>query len=541
MATYKKDLQSQGWIHGVANRNLLSRGSLGVSGLKVFIKNATNVFQDRTGYIKKYSLEIEALRSSQANRATFTVEKSGIRFDFIPTIGKRVEIYFNAKLIFGGYVTHLEQVVKNYEIVEYTVECLDYTRFLDRKLVNESYQNWTVNQIIADIFETYLTGFDFNIDSVNCNNVISYVAFKYEPVSKCLDQLADLTQFQWWVDYHRNIYFVSKSFTQAPFEVKDDDGSCLNGSLIIRKDNSQVRNVVYVRGGEYLGDTFSSSFLADGVQVVFPVAYKYDTSDLKVTLTGQILNVGIEPSNTPSIYDVLYNPSTFSLRFRTVNAPTINSQITIAGRPYLPVITKVRDTASIAEFVSSEGGTGEYEFVIIDKSINSKEGARERAKAELLAYSMTLTEAEFDTYNDNLEAGQRITVNSFVQGINESYNINRITIRQWTNEALVYHVTLVSEKTLGIIDVLQKLLLAENKNIEVSSNEILDVVESNDEEMDLSDTVTANNVHNPQTETVSFGESNTVQSLDYNAQFCLGPQLPSGTKRLFIIQGSPLG
>lgn len=208
----------------------------------------------------------------------------------------------------------------------------------------------------------------------------------------------------------------------------------------------------------------------------------------------------------------------------------------------LPVVVRVRDNIAIANTLSAEGqGDGEYEYLVVDKSINSQVAARERAAAEMRTYGETLSEGEFETETSGLRAGQRILINSTLRGINEYFIINRVTSVMMSPTSMTYKISLVTTKTFDFIAVFKKLLLAENKKIVITDDELLNLTETIPETMTMTDTCFTGQPHPRSTETLSMAETFTPQSIDYDVQFVFGPWTPSGHKRVFILNGSRLG
>jgi len=236
-------------------------------------------------------------------------------------------------------------------------------------------------------------------------------------------------------------------------------------------------------------------------------------------------DVGQEPVNNPDAYDILWNNESRLIRFRTSKIPTAASEIKVGGRPFLPVIAKVRDYSAILATQSAEGGSGEHQSIIFDKSIKTKEGARERARAELYAYARSMVEGEFQTYTDGFVAGQKVRVNSTLLGIDEYYIVNKVSTKMWTPSEPVYSVSFVTSKTMGIIEVLQY-LLTKDKLGEKRDNEIEDLVESAEDTMTLVDTITAVEDY-AESDTYSLLETTTAQSLDYDVKFVVGAYIPS--------------
>ncbi len=471
---------------------------------------------DRTSFVPWPTLRIENILTQQVDRCVFTVKNE---VGYAPSVGANVIITDGGTRVFGGMIVRRSQVSSVPGSVEYNVECSDYTRILDQHLVAETYQNMTVNEIIADIVTQFLPA-GFTTSQVDCDTTVDYVQFKHEQVSSCLKQLADLVGYDWYVDYFMDIYFKSPNAETAPIEIEDDNGTYDNESLVIRLDDSQLRNSIVVKGGEYAGAEFTASVRADGKQITFNLPYKYE--NFAATLTGKPLDLGIDYIDNPDSYDALYNFQEKLLRFKQADRPNQNATLSFSGNPLLPVNVRYRDSALIAAQAASDGvGDGEYEFVIIDKSINSQVAARQRAAAEIRTYGETLSEGEFVTETAGLKAGMKIRVNSVDRNIDEYFIINRVTSKMPSPTVMIYEISLITTKTMDFIAIMKKLLRAENKNIVLDDGLLLDLTESRNE-------------------SILFTVQTTVQALDYAVEWVLGPQVPTGTKRVFIVGGGRL-
>jgi len=470
---------------------------------------------DRTNLVLVESLRIDSILTKQVDRCTFKIRNT---IGFVPAVGREVIITDNGTRVFGGVIVRRTESAPVQGTVEFSVECSDYTRILDQHLVAKTYNNTTVGAVVVDLITTYApTG--FTTTEVDCAVPITSIQFKYEPISACLEQLANIAQADWYVDYYKDIFFKDPVSNSAPFDVEDSTGVYATGSLIVRRDSSQLRNSIIVRGGEYLGTEFTAEIVADGSQITFGLPYKYQ--DFEATLTGYPLNLGIDYLNNADDYDALYNFQEKILRFKDTDKPTAGSVLRYSGKPYLPVIVKVKDQSLVNTVYSAEAlGDGTYEYLVIDKSITTKEAARERALAEIYTYGQTVSEGEFVTETSGLRAGQRILINSASRNINEYFIINKITSQMKSFDSLYYSVSLITTKTMDFIGIMKKLLLAETKKIEISADEILDLVEVASDEIGIADTVTA--------------------QLNYALDYRLAPQAVTGNLRPFTLDGSTL-
>jgi hypothetical protein len=502
---------------------------------------------DRTTYILWDSLRIENILNQQADTCSFKIRKYGDR-TFKPVVGREVIILDGATRVFGGIISQIAEAAVAWNIIEYTINCIDYTRLLDQHLVAESYENKTITEIITSLIADWLpTG--ITMTQVDSSFMVKFIQFNYEPATKCINQLADLVGANWYIDYNKDIYFKLPAASPAPTDITDSNGTYSKGSLVVRRDTSQLRNSIVVRGGEYLGTEFTASVRADGTQTVFNLPYRYQS--LKATLTGHKLKVGLDYLDNEDDYDVLYNYSEKILRFKEADRPRLNSTLSFGGKPYLPVIVKMKDQNLINAIFSAEAqGDGEYEYLVIDKSINSKEGARQRAQAEMNAYGSTMSEGEFETETAGFMAGQQVLISSASLGINEYFIVNRVVSKMKGLDTMIYQISLITTKTMDFVEILKNIILSQTKLTDITTDEtpdsssILDIADAENETITVQETsTTASITHNTTTETITPQEtSTTVQSLNYAVVFVAGDHyVPSTVKRQFIIAGSRLG
>ena len=503
-----------------------------VGKITLWIKTSTaGDFEDFTQHIQRDSLRIENIMTRQIDNANFIFrreKKDGT--SFTPTAGREIEIYDGTTKVFAGNIVKVTAGSPNYKIVDFKVECNDFGRQLDRFLIVDSFKNQTIGAIINFIVtDKGLDTAGFTTNNVNATKVVESINFNYEPFSSVLTQLADLINYDWFVDFDKDIHFFAKDATNSPFDLTDTNGNFLFESFVLRKDNKQVKNVIFVRGGEYLGTNFTSEFESDGIRNVWNLPYRYD--ELKVNVTGEIYDGGVNEKDDINAFDYLWSKDEKFFQFRTSRIPSDTSSIKVSGRPQLPVRVKLRDSDSIADMVSSEGSTGEYEFLIIDDTIDSRQGARDRARAELDSFKATLSEGEFITRTSGLKAGQKININSAAFGVNDDFIINKVIATVRTQNSFKYKVSFITTRTLGIIDFLRSLALRNTKEIVINENEILDLMEAYDESMVMSETVTSELEHNLQEESMSMAETFTAQSLNFETKFVYHDIVPTGFDR----------
>lgn len=431
---------------------------------------------DKSNEIDYTSVRLTRALTNQTDVLTFTVRRPDSA-GFKPALLDDIELIENGTTLFGGQIIEVNETVEGkLEYFECTAK--DYSFDMDRKLVINVYQSMTVDDIIASINSTYLTG--YTVTNVNCPVTINYIAFNYEYPSKCLQQLAQLVGYDWYVDQNKNIYFFLKGSTNAPFNLTDTSGYYNYKTLEINKDVRNLRNSVIVRGGEYLGNSYSENFVADGNQTTFLQAYRY--SGIAVTVAAVSKTVGIDNIDDPTLFDCLYNFQEKAIKFPSGSKPTAGQAVIVTGLPYYPVITKVVNPASVATY-------GEFQYKIIDKSINSKEAARDRARAEITQWALEINEGGFQTLSTGLDTGQKINIQSTIRGINQDFIISRISSKMNTPTTMIHSITLVTSQTYGMVEFLSALLIEKDKQITIATDEVLDYVTSFSDEFTITDSI----------------------------------------------------
>jgi len=471
---------------------------------------------------------------------------------------------------------------------------------------------------------------------------VKFISFNYEYPSKCIQQIADLFQWKWYVDQDRDIHLFAQYGELAPFDLDDTGGKYIFRSLQINGNVDQLRNSVFVRGGQYLDTAITEDLghQVDGLNKIFKLGYKYSADTMVLTLNGTEkalgqdnldqftdnqgiiqtskaltqLNLGDAAGNSkqsmqiiagqkarrtkvkirvkkvgtpvdnfqiqifsddgsdkPSAtnlstvatlaggsitgtfaeytftlteastnnllisantkyhivasrsaandasnyyqidvyskvydgfsyagtavpawtatayswyfievlgYDALYSIDQKIIVFTTV--PPNGQTLTLLGQPYKAVFIQQKDNVSIAAY-------GEYQFKIVDATILTKEGGRQRALQEILAWAAEVTEASYTTLEPGLRVGQTQNIASVIRGIDTDYLINGITAKTRTGTAFEYFVSLVTTKTLGILYFLQQQLKNDDKNNQIDNTEVLDQLEGFEESITFTD------------------------------------------------------
>lgn len=442
---------------------------------------------DRTNHVKWDTLVKTEVLSKEVDRLEFQIIKTPSKT--IPNVNDEVVLEEDTVKVFGGVITERNEVIKGGLLVAYDIRCKDYSQYLDRKVVVKSYASTTARSIVLDLISTYTSGFTTtNVPATT--PTVGSIKFNYEQVTRCLTQLADQIGWDWYVDHNKDIHFFDSENLSAPFELNDTADTFEWESLEVNKTITQIKNSVFVRGGEYKKTILEASaqdiFVADGTQRVFPLSYKYDNITVKDNST--VNTIGTDQQTNPASVDVLYNFNEKFIKYGT--APTSGHTIKVFGDAYIPIIAQVRDQISITTY-------GEYQAAVVDKSITSINEAQTRAQTELKKYSESVYEAAFKTIHTGLKVGQRIRVNSSIRSIDKYFKINKIIGKVRDGNSMIYSVYLIASGQVSFVDIMVDLLNKDKKNIVIATNEVLQRLEIFSEEAIVADSISGSHTSGP--------------------------------------------
>jgi len=422
--------------------------------------------EDKTNRVQYLSLFIKDNINQRRDTCSFVVKKTSSQ-TFFPKINDEVIVLDGTDRIFGGIITNVDVSVESVNLVTYRVNAVDFSYLLDRKIILERFRGKTINFIIDFLLNKYDTE-SFTMNNVIGNQLINSVTFNRITFSECIEKLAELTGFSWYIDYNKDIHFFPKNEEMAPITITDTSNNFIWNTLSIQNDLNQMRNSVFVQGGEEIGNERTEDFTAKGDEqerAYYRFAHKFSERPA-VLLNGVAVDVGIEYIDSDDDFEAMWSFSEKYIRFTVGNIPVVDDDISATGLPLFPIVVRVQSSISINEF-------GLKEFVITDPTIQSRDEAKSRALAELQAYQNGLQEGSFSTYSKGLRSGQTITVNSPLRGVNENFLIQSSNFKMIDNENGQWTITLATLRSIGIIRFLQNLMreqgITENESVTLLS------------------------------------------------------------------------
>lgn len=428
----------------------------------IFIRGA-----DKSPYVKRHTLKITDNLTSKVDVCSFIYEdRDG---DFKPQQGDQVVVFDGTEKIFGGLILSAPQTQIGIQKYAYAVKATDYSQYLKKFRAVQSYTQQTAGYIIKDLIDTYIK--EITYDNVLEGPTIEYISWNYESVYGCIEELAKLTGYDWYVDYNLDLHFFSTETNIAPYTITDDATTGQYNGLTIKIDKSQLRNRVYVRGGYYLSNLYTQEIEADGEQLDFILAYT-PYSPITVYVNGVAKTLGIDNVDETG-YDFLVNRT-------EKNVKNLDHALLGAGDVFkatykykVPILVRLDDGDSQAAVRAIEGGEGIYEGpIIVDETIETIEAARDRASAELRQYANPLVTGSFETEDQGYRSGQLLTLNILSRGFSGDYLIQSVTKSSLGIGRFTYSVEFAT-RLKGLTEFLIELLKRGRKIIE-RDDEVLD-------------------------------------------------------------------
>jgi len=441
-------------------------------------------------------LRIEDAITSSPNTASFSMLAPTVE----PVAGMSVLIYRGtvANTLFGGLIVEVQksmigpnQTVANIPY-RYDILAEDYQQLLNERLVVQTYTSQTCLQIIQD-FVTNFTDAAHGITTTNVSTgpTITDIRFSYVKVQDAIIELANLVNYDWYMDSDKDIHFFEKETLPAPFTIDDTALKEYIFNFTITPDYTQVRNCVYVRGGYYLSTARAFSWVADGSARTWPLGYA-PHAPTTLTVNGVPATFALDNLNADDgTYEYFWSYQEKYLRCAenagTTTTPAAGQVIVFTYQFEVPILVRADNTVSQAAIAAIRGGDGVIESIIKDDSIDSKDIAQDRAIAEVNQFGNAWITGSFDTFEHGFASGQFVELDvSNYESFDGKYQIKRVSTQILGAGNPVYHIEFAT--TLYELKDLLSAFIRESKRIKLREDETVDVLKLVSESITLTDT-----------------------------------------------------
>lgn len=435
------------------------------------------------------------------NRSTLKFrlsDESG--FGYRPQEGQPVIVEWDGERIYKGSIDKVKwKVVEGTTdggaqgTVQSEIDCVDRNQVADRHVVARVYENMLAGDIIRDIVANDLAGEGIQtqgeplsatgsqvgtgivgsavvgriIESgVSDGPMIERAVFNYMTASQVFSELAELVGYYWNIDHFDLLTFAPREQIVAPFQVGEVE---ISDTLLtqhrfrnmdVEDSRDQYRNKQFLRAGTEITDPRTEDFKGDGATQAFLLAFPA-AREPSVTVNGVAKTVGIKGVDPAGSHDWYWNAGNVQIVQDDGAVPlTTTDTLSVTYQGSFPIVIGTADSAEIAARAAVEGGTGVYEDVAEDATIDSMDLAIDKAGGLLRKYGRVPRRVTFEIDHHGLKPGQLLTMGAPLHEVTGPYLVESVGIQDvpGRSDYLKRQVTILSgEHVDNWIDFFRKL------------------------------------------------------------------------------------
>jgi hypothetical protein len=396
---------------------------------------------DYSSWLEVKSIEIQ--ESLQANGQTMSCTIAAAPdLPGVPVGGQVIQLYKGTNLEYAGRIAHVSQrqelLVDN---LEFDIECLDFTVDLDTRLIYQQFDADNVGNMITYI--AGIVGKGFTTNNTVLGPVIAGQFMNYDYPSSFITQIAQSVQFNWYVDYDRDINFFYVLDRPAPVSVIDMDTNTVDyydPDVDLRWD--QVKNVIYITGPA-MKSTSQASVVntADGDQRFWSLGYPpWSISDTTITVddipqTILLDTVDGQAGDGKGVAgEVFLCLDNHGVRFPDNAPPPKDAVVGIEYAYAIDPFMRFEDSASIARMreientdIAPSDGVHELKFDIPELRVNDQSAIVDYANILLYRYANPVYVMKMGSWTQGWRPGQSLRITSEKRDLDLTMYVMRVT------------------------------------------------------------------------------------------------------------------
>jgi NAD(P)-dependent dehydrogenase (short-subunit alcohol dehydrogenase family) len=334
--------------------------------------------------------------------------------------GSHVEIYDEtAALVYAGFVERDRITKPGFQpLLIHDITCKDMHYLADKRLAASSYLLQAAGVIVLDLFNKYLSpeGVTVTPTSITLGAVISEAIFNYEPVSKCLDSLAQQTGYWWQIDQNKVLWFQPYGGIPAPWVLDGTQVDQIKGT-VFEEGNPQYVNRQFATGSYDKTPTLTENTKGDGATRAFALGYQMSSAIPIIQVNGVAQTTGRKGQDSGFQWYYAEGDQTVT---QDVSGALLTSSdtLTVTYRGRFPVVALAANNALIASQQTLENtGTGYVESKYHNARVTTLASAFGVASSLLSHYGARMRTLSFLTQKKGLAQGQLLTVNLVAFGL----------------------------------------------------------------------------------------------------------------------------
>lgn len=446
---------------------------------------------DQTGKLVVNSLSINWQLNSFGT-ASFQMVEKAVNLSSFAQSGQEVLIEEDGTRIFGGRIKRIvKQTPNDLNLTEskawfHQIEAVCFGEHLRNLLAAKVYDNELAGDIIKDLLTTFAPSEGYTTTNVQDGPNITRAVFNYQPVLTCIEEIAELTGYNFYVDCNKDVHFIPRQEMTAPVTMTDAAKNHI--SLLIERSHENYRNSQVIRAGRDITDNITENFAGDGDRTTFTTAYPLAEAPT-ITVNTVSKTVGIRGIDTGK--DWYWNSDDKEITQDDGGSVlTTSDTLSITYKGFFPLIVIADDPAEIASRATIEGGSGKYEEVTDDQRINVLDLAVDRAEGLLRRHGEILEKLSITTNSAGLRPGQLLTINLTNYGINDEYMIDSVSGQEIEGLGFTYSVEALSAEGFGGWIEFFKKLAGTGRKYVIRENEIVTYMRRFTDQVTLTDSLT---------------------------------------------------
>lgn len=429
---------------------------------------------DRTSELANGSLTISYAMGGRSTATFELVNPAGTASP--PQAGQPIRATDGAGTPFVYFSGTIDTMVINIptatDAVIWKITCVDHTQILDRRLVNQKWEDKTLAFMVTNILSGFVNtpateGITYTAPSPDTTLEIDRAIFNYSTAAESIERLAILGGYNWRVGTDKVLTFQPRSEATSASSLTDGAGSiAIANTLSLTQTRQQYRNVQYVSGSYGYTvdqtDTWSGS-LGDSASgftewtTTYPIGI---VTSVEVKLSGGAYvakTIGIQGvDDTQFLYQVNSN----TLVSGSYGALPAGSYLRLVYNGLYPTTALIEDTDEISQRVAIEGGNGRYELMDKGAGLLGSEIINDFVSGLLLRYGVMPSSLMYQTDTAGLIPGtlqqtdlSRVKLLNQETGvaaaISDQYLIESVKAKDIGNGRLRYTVKTLSGDSVG--------------------------------------------------------------------------------------------
>lgn len=367
-------------------------------------------------YLKIFDYSIQKELNARDTFDCTLVVQDGYR----PLIGQEIVLTLNGVRQFAGTINDKEeQFLSEGDAVRRLIRltATDWNQILDRRTAVRAYELTSAGDIVRDLITSYLAIEGITPGSIDDGPELSRANWNHVSISSVLDELSKDVGFYWFVDYEKRLHFLPRTAATAPFAI--DEVNSKVRDFRSTETRNDYRNTQIIKGWKEITNPLTERFLGDGESKTFTVSFPLYQPPT-VTVNGQPQTIGIRGVEEGKHWYWSKDQNEISQDNQAESVPLSSSdrlEVTYVGT--YSGITYQQDQAQVEARAAVEGGSGLYEAVETDASLEGGEVVIARGAGLLRRYVLD-AQAEFELDLDGLDIGQLLIVDYPTLGLSQA-------------------------------------------------------------------------------------------------------------------------